>query len=87
MNEKLGGPADFKASSRWLKYSISSFPLRVISPKLNMNNDRVTGMMCSNAIQIHCFLLMVIGKSKKSRCFKNVKCLSLGYKWQKKFLD
>lgn len=142
-NEKLGGPADFKASSGWLRNfklrhgireleihgeKLSSdlnaaetykkrFPAMVrekgyskddvynadetgvnwralprkslasrreqSAPGYKVSKERITAMVCSNASGTHSLPLMIIGESKKPRCFKNVKCLPVYYKSQK----
>lgn len=40
-------------------------------------------MVCSNASGTHALPLLVIGKSKKPRCFKNIACLPVTYRGQK----
>ncbi|GFY47148.1 jerky-like protein [Trichonephila inaurata madagascariensis] len=40
-------------------------------------------MVCANASGTHSLPLLVIGKSKKPRCFKNVSCHPTPYKAQK----
>ena len=45
--------------------------------------DRVTVMTCANATGSHKIKLVVIGKSKKPRCFKNVRNFSVIYRGQK----
>lgn len=49
--------------------------------------DRVTVMVCANASGTHKIPLLVIGKSQKPRCFKNVKTLPVDYRGQKKCVD
>lgn len=142
-NEKLRGPADFKASTGWLKnfksrhgirelevqgerlssdpiaaeefkhnlaeflenenYSLDdvynadetgfnwkSLPRKSLAskrektaPGFKISKQRVTVMVCANASGTHRLPPLMIGKSKKPRCFKNVKCLPLCYKAQK----
>lgn len=143
MNEKLGGPTDFKASSGWLKnfkmrhgireldvqgeilsadnsaamrfkekfvsmtieegytrddvYNADetglnwrSLPRKSLAsrreksaPGFKIAKERVTAMVCANASGSHALDLLVIGKSKKPRCFKNIKTLPVIYRSQK----
>lgn len=142
-NKKLGGSADFKASTGWLKNfktrhgirelnvqgeSLSSdssaaesfkktfsdfvknsgfsrtdvyncdetginwkaLPRKSLAsrkekaaPGFKVSKDRITAMVCANASGEHALGLLVIGKSKKPRCFKNVNQLPLTYRAQK----
>ena len=52
------------------------------APGYKMSKDRVTVMVCANATGTHRIPLLMIGKSKNPRCFKNVK-LPLIYTSQK----
>lgn len=143
INEKLGGPPDFKASSGCLKNfksrhgireleiqgeSLSSdvlaaeklkknfsefiknegftlddvyntdetglvwkaLPSKSLSskreakaPGFKTSKARVTILVTANASGNHALPLLMIGKAKKPRCFKNVACLPLTYKAQK----
>ncbi|PRD35490.1 UNVERIFIED_CONTAM: Jerky-like protein [Trichonephila clavipes] len=47
------------------------------------SKEGVTSMVCANASGTHSLPLLVIGKSKKPCCFKNVSCLPTLYKMQK----
>lgn len=142
-NEKLGGPADFKASTGWLKNFKSRHGIRELNvqgevlssdipaaetfkttflnfvnssgyaredvyncdetginwkalprkslasrretaaPGFKVSKERITGMVCANAIGDHALPLLIIGKSKKPRCFKNITQLPVTYKAQK----
>ncbi|GFY50029.1 jerky-like protein [Trichonephila inaurata madagascariensis] len=42
------------------------------APGFKVSKERVTTMVCANASGTHSLPLLVIGKSKKSHCFKNV---------------
>ncbi|GFS30588.1 tigger transposable element-derived protein 2 [Trichonephila inaurata madagascariensis] len=53
------------------------------APGLKVSKERVTVMVCANASGTHSLPLLVIGKSKKPRCFKNFSCLPTLYKAQK----
>ncbi|GFY78833.1 jerky protein homolog [Trichonephila inaurata madagascariensis] len=53
------------------------------APGFKVSKKRVTAMLCANASGTHTLPLLVIGKSKKLRCFKNVSCLPTLYKVQK----
>lgn len=54
------------------------------APGYKVSKDRVTAMVCANASGTHSLPLLLIGKSKKPRCFKNIKCLPVcTYKAQK----
>lgn len=53
------------------------------APGYKISKDRVTAMVCANASGTHSLPLLVIGKSKKPRCFKNVTCLPVTYRAQK----
>ncbi|GFS38620.1 jerky-like protein [Trichonephila inaurata madagascariensis] len=53
------------------------------APGFKVNKERVTAMVYANASETHSLPLLVIGKSKKPRCFKNVSCLLTLYKVQK----
>lgn len=53
------------------------------APGYKSSKDRVTLMTCANATGTHRIPLLLIGKSKKPRCFKNVK-IPLVYKNQTK---
>lgn len=143
MNQKLGGPNDFKASTGWLKNFKSRHGIRELeiqgeslagdapaaekfkqtfcdfvknegycldniyntdetglnwralprkslaakqeakAPGYKISKDRVTILVTANATGTHALPLLMIGKSKNPRCFKNVKCLPLTYKAQK----
>lgn len=48
-----------------------------------VSKERVTAMTCANAAGTHRLPLLLIGKSKKPRCFKNVTNLPVTYKAQK----
>lgn len=52
------------------------------APGYKLSKDRVTVMVCVNATGTHKIPLLLIGKSKNPRCFKNVK-IPLTYKSQK----
>lgn len=54
------------------------------APGRKMSKDRLTFMPCSNASGTHKLELLVIGKSKNPRAFKNVKHLPVKYKHQNK---
>lgn len=54
----------------------------VAAPGYKLSKDRVTVMVCANATGTHKIPLLLIGKSKNPRCFKNVK-IPLTYKSQK----
>lgn len=142
-NEKLGGPADFKASTGWLKNFKSRHGIRELNvqgeklssdssaaeafkttflnfvnsngfdrddvyncdetginwkalprkslasrretaaPGFKVSKERITGMVCANASGDHVLPLLVIGKSRKPRCFKNITQLPVTYKAQK----
>ncbi|XP_020298745.1 jerky protein homolog-like, partial [Pseudomyrmex gracilis] len=53
------------------------------APGRKVLKDRVTIMICSNASGTHKISLLVIGKVKKPRCFKNMKVLPVVYKAQR----
>lgn len=53
------------------------------APVYKVSKDRITAMVCSNASGMHSLPLLVIGKSKTPRCFKNVACLPVTYRDQK----
>jgi len=53
------------------------------APRRKVLKDRVTIMICSNASGTHKIPLLVIGKVKKPRCFKNIKVLPVVYKAQR----
>jgi len=53
------------------------------APGRKVLKNRVTIMICSNASGTHKIPLLVIGKVKKPRCFKNVKVLPVVYKAQR----
>lgn len=53
------------------------------APGYKVSKDRVTAMVCANASGTHSLPLLLIGKSKKPRCFKNVTCLPIIYRAQK----
>ena len=48
-----------------------------------VSKERVTIMTCANAAGTHKLPLLLIGKSKKPRCFKNIKSLPVTYTAQK----
>ncbi|XP_023228602.1 jerky protein homolog-like [Centruroides sculpturatus] len=48
------------------------------------SKERVTIMVCANATGRHRLPLLVIGKSKNPRCFKNIRSLPVEYDHQKK---
>lgn len=48
-----------------------------------VSKERVTIMTCANAAGTHRLPLLLIGKSKKPRCFKNIKNLPVTYTAQK----
>lgn len=143
MNEKLGGPSTFKASTGWLKnfksrhgireleiqgeslsgnavsaenfkksfsafvekngYSLDdiyntdetglnwkSLPSKSLAskreakaPGFKVSKERITIVTTANASGTHALPLVMIGKSKQPRCFKNVTCLPVIYKAQK----
>ncbi|KAG8245417.1 hypothetical protein J6590_108198 [Homalodisca vitripennis] len=143
INKKLGGSADFKASTGWLKNFKSRHGIRELdiqgeilsgdsaaaekyketfskllkdegysldlvynadetglnwkalprkslaskrekaAPGFKVSKERVTIMVAANATGTHALPLLMISKSKKPRCFKNVTCLPLTYKSQK----
>lgn len=142
-NEKLGGSADFKASTGWLKNFKSRHGIRELkvegeslssdipaaesfkktfsdfvkdsgfgredvyncdetgvnwkalprkslasrqetnAPGFKVSKERITAMVCANASGEHALPLLVIGKSKKPRCFKSIEKLPLTYRAQK----
>ncbi|KAJ8871552.1 hypothetical protein PR048_027876 [Dryococelus australis] len=45
------------------------------APGFKVSKERITAMVCANAIGEHMVKLLVIGKSKKPCCFKNVQTL------------
>ncbi|GFV82258.1 jerky protein homolog-like [Trichonephila clavipes] len=49
------------------------------TPGFKVSKERATVMVCANASGTHTLPLLVIGKSKKPRCFKNVLCLPTLY--------
>ncbi|GFT32961.1 jerky protein homolog-like [Trichonephila clavipes] len=53
------------------------------APGFKVSKERVTAMVCANGSGTHSLPLLVIGKSKISRCSKNVSCLPTLYKAQK----
>jgi len=53
------------------------------APGRKVFKDRVTIMICSNVSGTHKIPLLVIGKVKKPRCFKNIKVLPVVYKAQR----
>ncbi|GFY74837.1 otoferlin [Trichonephila inaurata madagascariensis] len=53
------------------------------APGFKVSKESVTAMVCANASRTHTLPLLVIDKSKKPRCFKNVSCLPTLYKAQK----
>nr|XP_046472573.1 jerky protein homolog-like [Neodiprion pinetum] len=48
-----------------------------------VSKDRVTAMTCANAAGTHKLPLLIIGKSMKPRCFKNIVTLPVTYNAQK----
>jgi hypothetical protein len=50
---------------------------------LKVSKERVTIMTCANNAGTHKLPLLLIGKSKKPRCFKNIKSLPVTYTAQK----
>lgn len=143
VNEKLGGPEDFKASTGWLqkfkfrhgirelqiqgeslsadssaaekfKETFRSFvekqgicqddvynadetglnwkalPRKSLASRqenaargFKVSKERVTIMTCTNAAGTHKLSLLLIGKAKKPRCFKNIRSLPVTYTAQK----
>lgn len=53
------------------------------APGFKVSKERVTGMVCANASGDHALPVLIIGKSKKPRCFKNVTQLPVTYRAQK----
>lgn len=53
------------------------------APGMKWPNDRITAMACANASGTIKISFLVIGKSKKPRCFKHVKMLPVEYTAQK----
>ena len=53
------------------------------APGFKTSKERITAMVCANASGNHILPLLVIGKAKKPRCFKNVVCFPTTYKSQK----
>ena len=53
------------------------------APGFKTSKERITGMVCANTSGNHILPLLVIGKAKKPRCFKNVVCFPTTYKSQK----
>lgn len=53
------------------------------APGFKVSKERITAMVCANASGEHKVKLLVIGKSKKPRCFKNVHTLPVSYTSQK----
>lgn len=53
------------------------------SEELNRNPERVTVLVCANTSWSHSLPLLVIGKTKKSKCFKKVACLPVIYRSQR----
>ena len=49
------------------------------APGFKVSKERITAMVCANASGEHKVKLLVIGKSKKPRCFKNVHTLPVSY--------
>lgn len=56
------------------------------APGYKVSKDRVTAMVCANASGTHSIPMLLIGKSKKPRCFKN-KMSSCYLQSTKKLLD
>ncbi|GFY76823.1 jerky-like protein [Trichonephila inaurata madagascariensis] len=54
-----------------------------IAPGFKVSKEHVTAMVCANASRTYTLPLLVIGKSKKPRCFKTVPCLLTLCKAQK----
>lgn len=54
------------------------------APGYKTSKERGTIMVCANSIGRHRLPLLVIGKSKNPRCFKNIKSLPVAYDSQKK---
>lgn len=52
------------------------------APGYKVSKERVTIKVCANASGTHRLPLLMIGKSKKPRCFENVKNLPFRYKAQ-----
>ncbi|XP_046663125.1 jerky protein homolog-like [Homalodisca vitripennis] len=137
INKKLGGSADFKASTGWLKNFKSRHGIRELdiqgeilsgdsaaaekyketfskllkdegysldlvynadetglnwkalprkslaskrekaAPGFKVSKERITIMVAANATGTHALPLLMISKSKKPRCFKNVTCFYL----------
>lgn len=53
------------------------------APGFKVSKERLTAMVCANASGKHKIKLLVIGKSKNPRCFKNVHTLPVSYTSQK----
>ena len=49
------------------------------APGFKTSKERITAMVCANASGNHILPLLVIGKAKKPRCFKNVVCFPTTY--------
>ncbi|XP_046629071.1 jerky protein homolog-like [Neodiprion virginianus] len=52
------------------------------APGFKVSKERITAMTCANAAGTHRLPLLLIGKAKKPRCFKNVTGLPVIYKAQ-----
>lgn len=52
-------------------------------PGYKVSNDRITAMVCVNISGEHALPLLVIGKSNKPRCFKNLVQLPVSYRGRK----
>ena len=53
------------------------------APGYKVSEERVTILTCANVAGNHALPILMIGKAKKPRCFKNVMCLPVCYKSQK----
>ncbi|KAJ8866499.1 hypothetical protein PR048_032342 [Dryococelus australis] len=49
------------------------------TPRFKVSKERITAIVCANASGEHKVKLLVIGQSKKPRCFKNVQTLPVSY--------
>lgn len=52
-----------------------------------VSKSRITAMVCGNKSGTHMLPLLIIGKSKKPRCFMRIVTLPVNYKKPKEFVD
>ncbi|KAL4126596.1 hypothetical protein QTP88_010808 [Uroleucon formosanum] len=83
-NRASGLPISDETGLNWKALSSKSLVSQreATAPGYKLSKDRVTVMVCANATGTHKIPLLLIGKSKNPRCFKNVK-IPLTYKSQK----